>query len=228
MTELALRELEKRGYAVFRKYNASDIGRARSIMATTALNDGFEYLMWIDSDMYFKADAVDQLLASGEPLIGAIYSIRGGLSHTSILMPGTREVIFGKGGGIIEVSALGTGFLMSHRDTYEAVRTQLTLPLCGIDGEVRVVPYFTHLITPRADKKGWHFFGEDYSYCYRARACGYIVKADTRIRVGHIGKYLYCWEDIDTQLERFDTYCYRVPKDERNCKPRQARPRDEN
>lgn len=59
--ETALRELESRGYVVRRAFGYAAIDYGRSVMATAALNDGFEQLMWIDADMSFNPDFVDQL-----------------------------------------------------------------------------------------------------------------------------------------------------------------------
>ena len=48
--EDALRELERRGYAVWRVRGYSAIDAARNQMASDALAQGFDELMWIDSD----------------------------------------------------------------------------------------------------------------------------------------------------------------------------------
>ena len=49
--ERALRELENRGYVVRRQYGFSQIDYGRNVMASAALRDGFEQLMWIDADV---------------------------------------------------------------------------------------------------------------------------------------------------------------------------------
>lgn len=48
--ELGLREQEARGYAVRRSYGFPQIDCGRNVMASAALRDGFELLMWIDAD----------------------------------------------------------------------------------------------------------------------------------------------------------------------------------
>jgi len=59
--EDALRELERRGYAVWRVRGYSAIDAARNQMASDALAQGFDELMWIDSDIVFDPDDVDKL-----------------------------------------------------------------------------------------------------------------------------------------------------------------------
>ena len=51
--EAALAALERRGYAVRRVLGFSAIDFGRSSMASSALADGFDELMWIDSDILF-------------------------------------------------------------------------------------------------------------------------------------------------------------------------------
>ena len=61
--ERSLVELERRGYIVRRVEGYAAIDQGRSQMATDALRDGFEELLWIDSDMGFDPDEVDRLRA---------------------------------------------------------------------------------------------------------------------------------------------------------------------
>jgi hypothetical protein len=49
--EDALRELARRGYPVWRVHGYSAIDAARNQMASDALAQGFDELMWIDSDI---------------------------------------------------------------------------------------------------------------------------------------------------------------------------------
>lgn len=51
--EDVLRELERRGYAVWRLRRYSTVDAARNQMATEALVAGFDDLMWIDADVAF-------------------------------------------------------------------------------------------------------------------------------------------------------------------------------
>src|ERR1051325_3135016 len=55
--EECLHEMEKAGYTVWRRWGCSDMSVARNYMAALAIEQGFEELMWIDSDMLF--DPID-------------------------------------------------------------------------------------------------------------------------------------------------------------------------
>ncbi len=63
--EDALRELERRGYG--------SIDAARNQMASGVLAQGFDELMWIDSDIVFDPDDVAKLRRHDLPLVCGIY-----------------------------------------------------------------------------------------------------------------------------------------------------------
>jgi hypothetical protein len=72
--EAALAALERRGYAVRRVLGYSAIDFGRSTMASEALADGLDELMWIDSDIVFQPDDVETLRGRGVPLECGIYA----------------------------------------------------------------------------------------------------------------------------------------------------------
>jgi hypothetical protein len=198
--EQALRGLERAGYAVRRVWGHSDIARGRSIMATEALADGFDELMWIDSDVVFSPGDVDRLRGHGAPLVGGVYPVKGRRRLAMTLLEKERTVAFGKEGGLIEVKHVATGFLYTHRSAYEAIRKHHRLPVCRGEKPCGVVPYFLSLVVEEA---GVHsYLSEDFSFCYRARAAGIKVLADTGFRLGHVGSYTYSWEDAGRDAQR--------------------------
>ena len=76
--ERALQELERRGYPVRRVGGYAAIDQGRNQMATDALIDGFDETMWIDSDVEFHPDAVDQLRRTACPSATGSTRRRGG------------------------------------------------------------------------------------------------------------------------------------------------------
>ena len=202
-----LAELEARGYSVRRVSGYAAIDQGRSQMASDALADGFDELMWIDSDVGFQADDVDRLRAHGLPLVAGIYPKKGVRALASHLLPGTETVQFGANGGLLEIMYAGTGFLLTHRRVYAAVREQ-GLPVCNERFGRPMVPYFLPMLLPEAT--GHWYLGEDFSFCERARRAGFVVMADTRIRLQHIGKYGYSWEDAGSEPQRYANYTFHV------------------
>ncbi|WP_196814534.1 hypothetical protein [Nocardia sp. BMG111209] len=203
-----LNELERRGYTVRVVTGYAAIDQARSQMATDALQDGFESIMWIDSDIGFDADAVDLLLAHDLPLVCGIYVKKGVRELACHLKPGTENVLFGEGGGLLEIKYAATGFLFTHRGVYEAIRMHEGLPWCNKQFGRVTVPYFLPMLLPEGNNH-W-YLGEDYAFCERARRSGFQILADSRIRLNHIGRKGYSWEDAGSDQPRYASYNFRL------------------
>jgi hypothetical protein len=200
--EQGLQALEAAGYTVWRQWGFSEISLGRSRMATAALADGFTELMWIDSDIVFEPSDVDRLRRHELPIVAGIYVAKGRQTFICTPLPSTTELVFGRGGGVIELQYVGAGFLLTRRSVYDRIQEAHQLPRCeapdlsdGAPDDPGIVPYFLPMIHEN------RFLTEDYSFCERARACGHQVMADTTIRLGHVGSYAYAWDrgqDADT------------------------------
>jgi hypothetical protein len=206
--EAALRDLERRGYPVVRAYGYRQIDLARNQMATDALVAGCQETLWIDADTGFDADAVEQLRAHRERIVCGIYPKKGKRELAIHVLPGTKEIVFGAGGGLIEILYAPTGFLLVRREVYETMERQLELPRCQADTGRTLVPYFAPLIRPDGD--GLWYLADDFAFSERARQCGYRVMADSRLRLWHLGSYGHSWEDAGRGTTRFGTYRFHL------------------
>jgi hypothetical protein len=206
--ESALRELERRGYAVWRVPGYSAIDQARNQLATDALLAGFEETMWIDSDIKFHPDDVNRIQSHGLPICCAIYPKKGKRELAIHVIPGTETIVFGKEGGLQELQYAGTGFLHIRRPVYEAIREKLRIPECNKHFGKVMLPFFQPLIVPH--RGGQWYLAEDFAFCERARQCGFKIMADTTIRLGHIGMYAYTWEEAGRETQRFHTYRFQL------------------
>jgi hypothetical protein len=177
----ALRALESRGYSVRRLHGSSQIDMARSQMASNALRDGFEETLWIDSDMVFEPDDVDRLRSHGLPIVCGIYRKKGPRALSCHAMPGAEQIVFGEQGRLTEILYAATGFLLVRKQVYIDMQHQLGLPWCNERFGPPMVPYFMPLV--KCDGVGRWYMSEDYSFCERARQCGYRIWADTTIRL---------------------------------------------
>ena len=204
----SLREAERRGYPVRRVRGHSAIDVGRSVMASGALRDGFDELLWIDSDIAFHPDDVDRLRGHNLPIICGLYPKKGQRQFACEFLPGTQSVAFGRAGGLTEVKYAGFGFTYTRREVYDAIRTQLQLPECNQRFGPPIVPYFLPELVP--DGPGQWYLAEDYAFCERARRCGFKIMADTSIRLQHLGTYGYSWEDAGSVKERYANYTYRL------------------
>jgi hypothetical protein len=206
--ESALRVLEARGYLVMRVYGYSQIDLARSELATQALQRGYDELMWIDADMGFDPDCVDQLRQHNLPIVGGIYVKKGVRELAIDPLPGTEEIVFGAEGGLLKIQYAATGFLYTRRAVYDAIQAHWQLPVCNERFQRPVIPYFQPLTI--AHPSGSWYLSEDWSFCQRAREAGFAILADTRLRLWHIGAFGYGWENAGSGISRFATYRYRL------------------
>jgi len=208
--EAGLVELERRGIPVRRIRGHSDIGRGRSQIATQALADGFDDLVWIDSDVAFAPDAVERLLGHAQlQVVGGVYPMKGKRSLPIRPTKVPMDLVLGEGGGLVEVIYLPAGFLLTRREALEAIRSQLALPRCDDADGVGIVPYFLSLVVP-TEEGGHRYLSEDYSFCHRAREVGIPVWLDCAIRLGHVGRYTYQWEDAGQDRPLYATYRYTI------------------
>ncbi len=212
----ALRELERRGLEVRRYASTAAVDRTRSEMATAALHDKFDDLIWIDSDISFDPDDIARLRAHDLPIAGGIYAKKGNPSFAAYFEPGTEMLQLGVNGGPCRVRYLGLGFLCTQRRVYDDVQRMFSLPLCNTRFGPGVVPYFLPMvIEDAAHPGGYWYLGEDYAFCERARQAGHAVVVDTTIRLGHTGSYSYGWEDAVQQIPRVAGVTIHLPKDPR-------------
>jgi hypothetical protein len=207
----ALRELERRGYAVRRVRGFSAIDQGRCQMASDALAEGFQETLWIDADVGFHPDAVERVRAHNLPIVCGIYPKKGQRALAVHLLPDTPKLVFGREGGLVEVMYAGCGFLLVRREVYERMQEQLHLPVCNQRFRTQpLVPYFLPLLQP--DGIGHWYLAEDYAFCERARRCGYKIMADTTIRLMHFGSYGYTWEDAGLEPKRYGTFHYTITR----------------
>ena len=202
--ENALKELERRGYRVWRVGGYAAIDQGRNQMATDAMSDGYEETVWIDSDVAFHPDSVDQLRSHPHPIVCGIYPQKGKRALACHVASGTHSLVLGEKGGLAEMLYAATGFLMIRREVYQNVQRQLDLPICNEKYGSPMIPFFQPMVRPVED--GYWYLAEDYAFCHRARECGYKIYADTSIRLWHIGSYRYGWEDAGMDRPRFSTF----------------------
>ena len=211
-TELTLRQLEAQGYRVERLFGYSQIDRARNRLASEALTKGFEELFWIDGDMAFEPQSVDRLRSHDLPLVCGLYPTKVEKKLTSQLLPGTSKITFGRDGGLVEIRYAATGFFYTRRQVYLDVQKKLNLPTCNPKSAQPLVPFFLPIILEEGGEH--HYLSEDYSFCERARQCGYRIYADTTVRLQHIGLYGYSWEDLGASVPRYPTYHLQLKTEE--------------
>ena len=162
------------------------IYNARNTMAITALERGYDYVLWLDSDMTFEPDLLERLYQTATEkdldVLGGLYFKRTVPTIPTILktlewrINEKREVEnkldfytdYPKD-TLFEVAGLATGCMLTKADVYRKVI------------EKYGVGPFQPLIS----------LGEDYSFCWRLQQLGIRMWCDSRIKLGHSGNYIY-------------------------------------
>jgi len=206
--EASLQKLRARGIKVRVFRGASAIDQVRSTMVHDALADGFTELLWVDADIAFEPSDVDMLLAHDQPIVCGIYPKKGSRAFACRLLPETRELVFGEGGGLMEILYAAGGFTLVRSSVYAAIQEKLALPTCNTQFGAPLVPYYMPMV--KETPEGPWYLAEDFAFCERARQAGFTVHADTRIRLRHIGRYAYQWEDAGSEPKRHARYTFLV------------------
>ena len=206
--EASLQKLRAKGIKVRVFRGASAIDQVRSTMVHDALRDGFTELLWVDADIAFEPSDVDMLLAHDQPIASGIYPKKASRAFACRLLPDTRELVFGEGGGLVEILYAAGGFTLVRSSVYAAIQEKLALPTCNAQFGTPLVPFYMPMV--KETPEGPWYLAEDFAFCERARQAGFAVHADTRIRLQHIGRYAYQWEDVGAEPKRHARYTFLV------------------
>lgn len=176
-TEFAdsLLKLRPKGLMMHCFMPCSLIYKSRNDLGQLAIREKTDYVLWVDSDMVFPSDTLIDLMADleeGRDIVAATCHMR---------RPPFRPVFYKKlrmgitpaenehenwddypKDGPFKLEAVGFGCVLMRTSVLETVINKygdLFAPLPG--------------------------FGEELSFCIRARGCGYDIWADPRVQVGH-------------------------------------------
>jgi hypothetical protein len=202
--DTGLRALEAARIPVWRAGGFAAIDQARSQLATDALSQGFDEIMWIDADIVFDPLDVERLRAHDRSLVAGVYAKKSTRALALHIEPGTTAMTLGEGGGLVPVRYVGTGFMYTRRSLYDAMAKEL--PVCNQRFGKITVPYFLPMVVE--DEAGPWYLGEDYAFCERARRLGVPILVDTRLRLWHAGRHAFGWEEAGADPVRFASYRY--------------------
>jgi glycosyltransferase involved in cell wall biosynthesis len=214
--EQSLRGLERAGVRVVRSGGNSAIDVARNRLASQALHDGAEAILFVDSDIGFDPLDALRLLARPEPVVSGVYAKKGRREFASIFAEGVEEVVFGAHAfGLYPLKYAATGFLRIKAMVLRRLIEELDLPHCNTHWGRGDWPFFQPAVVPQGDGRR-HYLGEDWAFSHRLAQIGLTPMADTSIRLWHYGRYGYGWEDVGIEAKRYATLTHRFvgPKEQ--------------
>ena len=139
---------------------------ARNSLACTAINENFTHLLFIDSDMVFHENIVEDLLFCGKDFVcGAFQSRRP--PYSSCVFTSLKPVERVKEYGMEPFQVAGCGMACTIISTEVLKQVQCKYGAC---------------FQPTPD------FGEDLAFCWRAKQVGAEIWCEPTARVGHIAQ----------------------------------------
>jgi GT2 family glycosyltransferase len=152
-------------------FSTSNVAYSRRKLVDIALDWGAHWLLWLDADQIFPPDTLTRLLGRRQAIVGANCRRR----DPSAVFPtaytnkdGKPAPVFPHGDGIEQVLHLGMAVCLTHAEVFRKIGR----------------PYFFEEMLD----DGIHAFGEDVSFCHKAREAGFPVHVDHALsmEVGHI------------------------------------------
>lgn len=182
------------------------IDRARSMEASRfLLKSNAEVLLFLDDDIiYDPLDAVKMVrhVHEGKDIVGGAYTLKteGGGQFTTKLLPETKSIVMGEGGGLYEVRMVATGFMAVHRRVFEKVSKKI--PFCSVREMDGFWPFFQPFPKFIEENNKWFYLSEDWAFCERAREEGFKVWLDSTIKLKHAGRTTYSWDDFTREPKK--------------------------
>ncbi len=149
---------------------------SRDQIAKKALLDEADLVMWFDSDMVFSHDTLKRMLKiidDGADMVTGIY-YRRTQPYTPTIFK-TMDIDYEKH------EAKWTEFETIPDEPFEVASCGFGCVLMRTEMFASVFAQFGMMFAPIGN------VGEDISFCWRARQCGYKIVADPSIALGHVG-----------------------------------------
>lgn len=157
----------------------------RNQLIVYALDMGFDRVLWFDSDMKFGPEILAYLtedMEKGFDIVSGLYFKR---------KPPYSPVIFKQ----CDILKLEDGRLDPTHEFYEDYpdNSLFEIAACGFG----CVMMNMHALKNIVEKYGRMLFmpvagfGEDLSFCMRARSAGHKIWCDSRVKLGHVGEMVF-------------------------------------
>ena len=177
-TVSSILETVERGKVDLLMMTGSLIYDARESFAKYAVDNGYDYILYADSDMIFNKDDLMKLLSHNVGICTGLYLRRDGsnenVAYSKIItrrrfpFRSPKLIVDSTSSGFGRVAACGFGFCLIKCSVIKTMHK-----------------YYKSLFEPY---KG---LGEDAAFCYRARRCGFYTFIDRDVKLGHIGEKVY-------------------------------------
>lgn len=157
---------------------------ARDALAGKAMQDGFTHVLWLDSDMIFEPELVEDLTFSGQSFVTGICHSRRPPYATCVFTDIQNDIKRWEG--------------PYPTDTFRIAGCGMACVLMETQILKDVFNSYLTCFTPMRN------YGEDLAFCLRAAGLGYKIYAEPSVRVGHIGQTIIYPEDHEKYLRELE------------------------
>ena len=119
----------------------------RNFIASNALAEGFDELVWIDPDVGFVADDVDRVRSHGLPFVVGLVAEPGRREFRCEFLPQTSNVTFGANAKPLAVRYAGLSFALVHKEIFDVTARQFDLSPCNAHLGLAFRTWFLPLVT---------------------------------------------------------------------------------
>ena len=170
---------------------SSLVYKSRTDLGLMAIAEKADYVLWLDSDMVFPPELLVDMMddMEGRDMVSGICHMR---------RPPYTPVLYEK---------LRQGFTPAENESNKLIDYPKDGPFmvegCGFG----CVMMKTEVLKSVVDKYHELFaplpgYGEDLSFCIRARGCGYDIWADPKIQIGHKASTIVTNETFEAYREK--------------------------
>lgn len=150
---------------------------ARNAAVSLCLQQGFDWLFFLDSDVIPPRDAVYKLLSRNKPIISGVYYRRSPPAGIPVMLRDSKWITEFPQNSIIEVDLVGAGCLLVNRQVFERMQPQRP-------GK----PWFDWRVDQQGHMPPGECLSEDFTWCIAAkRQLGIPICVDTSIQCRHVG-----------------------------------------
>ena len=177
-TVISLLQTAQKGVVDVLLIEGSLIYDSRDSIAHHAVDNGYDYVLYADSDMVFSAEDLKKLIEHDADIVSGLYVTRHGENKNVIYSKiitrrrfpfrSPKLITDNARSGYGRIAACGFGFCLIKTSVLKCMFKR-----------------YKSLFEPKFG------VGEDIAFCLRARKCGYKVFTDRDVKLGHIGEIVY-------------------------------------
>ncbi len=188
---VAGKELQKAGieWGLIYEGGTSIVSKSRNSLVNVFLGipDATD-LVFIDSDVIFKAEELLKLVAWGahRDIVCGVYRVKDDEQRRYTIHPYKDDdggLVFDETKRLIKAVGAGSGFMLIRRHVFETMKDKLSLGTyrAGETDDTPITPFY------HFEVRDGRYVGEDIYFCKKATEAGFDVWVDPSIELSHVG-----------------------------------------